>query len=457
MSATGATSADAITITEQIARRVGDIRSSHLGPPVLERIRACVVDWVACAVAGSGQAGPAALRRAELADSGRRTSTLVGVRRRGSVELAATHNGFASHVLELDDVHLPSLSHVSAPVFAAALAVGEEVGADAEAVSLALLAGYETMALIGRPVGQHMISERHVHPTGFLGYFGATTAAARLYDLDTEELIVAWGIAGGQAGGLTEVRGTMSKAYFAGHSAGGGVRAARLAREGFSSARDIVGGPSGVWAAFAAGTRAWDMPEPGAALLENTHKMHASCAMGHPMIDAVISARAHASTSEVLPTLVELHLPVEAATYLDRPAPANGLDAKFSAQYCALVAWTDGVVGPQQFDDQRVATAMTRDLLARIVLVPRDDFDLARAEVRVHHDDGISTSLSDDTTSGPPTTEQLTTKFLGLVAPVLGEDAAAGLLDMLERWPDVALPDLCGDLARSGRPGGRTR
>src|SRR5690606_3966893 len=109
------------------------------------------------------------------------------------------------------------------------IAVAEETGSDAEAVSRALLAGYESMALIGAPVGQQMISERHVHPTGFLGYFGAATAAAVLYGLDVDQLVSSWGIAGGQAGGLTEVRGTMSKAYFAGHSAGGGVRSARLA------------------------------------------------------------------------------------------------------------------------------------------------------------------------------------------------------------------------------------
>ncbi|WGX96919.1 MmgE/PrpD family protein [Nocardioides sp. L-11A] len=442
------------TVTGRLARRVASLGAADLSGPVAERLRACVIDWVACAVAGAGQPGPAALRRAELADSGRRTSTLVGGRRRGSVELAATHNGFASHVLELDDVHLPSLSHASAPVLAAALAVGEEVGAPADEVGLALLAGYEAMARIGRPVGQRMISERHVHPTGFLGYFGAATAAARLYGLGEEQLVAAWGIAGGQAGGLTEVRGTMSKAYFAGHSAGGGVRAARLAREGFGSARDIVGGPSGIWAAFGADPDAVDpdathLGPDGPAVLENTHKLHASCALGHPMIDVVLAARAAGPAPTALPRRLELHLPVEAATYLDRPEPVNGLDAKFSAQYCAVVAWTDGLVGPAQFEDARVVDA--HGSMQRVVIVPRPEFDLARAEVRVHDGTGLATYHSG---AGPaagartgPALDQLEAKFVALVAPVLGPDETTDLLAALRAWPDLPLAELCRRVA----------
>src|SRR5690606_14326412 len=143
---------------------------------------------------------------------------------------------------------------------------------------------------------------------------------------------------------------------------------------------------------------------------------------GHPMIDAVLAARAAEPALPALPRKIELLMPVEAATYLDRPTPVNGLDAKFSAQYCACAAWTDGVVGPQQFDDHRVHRAAGAELMSRISLVKRDDLEISQAEVVVHHDAGVSSYRADHGTTTVATVEQLTPKFLGLVSPSIGEE-----------------------------------
>ncbi len=442
-------------ITQELAAFATGLTWDGLPDEVRAMAAAAVLDWIGCAVAGAAQDGPARLREVRDHETAGGPCTVVGAGRTDGPAAAAMHNGFAAHALELDDVHVPSASHATAPTLAAAFAVGELAGADAREITAAFVAGYEAMARIGRPIGLSMISRRHVHPTGFLGYFGAATAAGRLLGLTAERMVAAWGIAGGQAGGLTEVRGTMSKAFFAGHSAAGGVLAAQLAATGFTSAADIVGGPAGVLAAFDAerpvepvGERPWE-------ILENTFKTHASCAMSHALIDAVLCARPaddHRLVGDVEHVAVRVY--ADAATYLDRPAPGNGLDAKFSAQFCAAVALVDGAAGLAQFADDRVADPGVRTMMEMVRLIAEPRYAFEEAAVEIGYRDGrVATAEVDDrrgeTGIRTPSDERLVGKVLDLCASVMAPEDAQTIVDALQRWPQAEHRRLLGLIGRA--------
>jgi 2-methylcitrate dehydratase PrpD len=357
-------------------------------------------------------------------------------------------NGTLSHTLELDDVHLQSATHGSAPVWAAVLAVGEWLQASPRDMTIAFALGYEVMARIGLPCGQRMISANH-HPTGVLGYFGAAAAASRLLGLDAGKVAMAFGIAGGQAGACTQVRGTMSKPFFAGHSAHGGVLSALLAAEGFSSAPDVLEGSQGVLATHAAGV------DPGRVLHElgdrwevnqNAFKVHASCAMSHALVDGLIELRERHSLRPGDVESITLRLFPHCTEYLNRPTVATGLQGKFSAQYCAAVAVADGVAQEAQFTDERCADGGITGLMPLVHLVPDDRYALDQAQVTVQTRRGQTHAVEVLAVQGSPQKPlddaALDAKFLNLARRALPSGRATELLQTLKRWPDARVDEL---------------
>lgn len=427
------------SITRELAQFV--VRTDTLPAPIRHMARLCLLDWCGAAIAGSAEpiAAPL-LQTLQLVDA-RADATVLGTPLRASAPWAALVNGSFSHVLELDDVHLPAAIHGSATVWAATLAVAEQTGAPAEAATLAFAVGYEVMARIGVLAGQRMIRENH-HPTGVLGYFGAAAAAGRLLGLDAERQTMAFGIAAGQAGGSTQVRGTMSKPYFAGHAAHGGVVSALLAAQGFVSAADCFEGAQGILATYAPGAdmaaavdglgRRWE-------LAENAFKVHGSCAMSHAIVDGILALRARHGLLASEVAALRLYVFPHAAEYLDRPQVDNGLQGKFSAQYCAAVALLDGIVQENQFSAARAGDAALREVMARVTLEPDDRWRMDQARVEIHLHNGECHALEVLAVSGSPAKPigdaAMEAKFLQLARRALPAARAEQLLRALRAWP----------------------
>jgi 2-methylcitrate dehydratase PrpD len=408
----------------------------------------CLLDWMGAAVAGSREPIALPLERALRGIDRCDQAGVVGSGTRLSAPHAAMLNATVSHVLELDDVHHGAAVHGSAVVWAAALAVAQWKKLSASDATVAFAAGYEVMARIGLACGQRMISNNH-HPTGVLGYFGAAAAAGRLLALDAKQQAMAFGIAAGQAGALTQVRGTMSKPFFAGHAAHGGILSALMAQQGFVSAVDAVEGPQGVLATFApqADARAvihglgrrWELEQ-------NAFKVHASCAMSHAVVDGVLELRGRHPIDPRDVGAIRLRLFPHASEYLDRPAVSDGLGGKFSAQYCAAVALLDGQAQESQFTDERARDPALAALMRRISLAPESAHALDHASVDIMMTDGRVHRAEVQAVLGSParalSRAELETKFLQLAAKGLDPGGAHALLQHLKRWPDCGIDAL---------------
>lgn len=428
-----------LPVTRMLAEFVA--HTQVLPDDVLRMANLCLLDWLGAAVAGSAEPIAAPLLRTLGMTDASRQASVIGSAVQCSAPHAAMVNGTLSHVLELDDVHLPAAIHGSAPVWAAALATGEWMGATANECTLAFALGYEVMARIGVPCGQRMIAQNH-HPTGVLGYFGAAAAAGRLLKLGAAQQAAAFGIAAGQAGASTQVRGTMSKPFFAGHSAHGGVLSALLALNGFASADDAIEGPQGTLATFcpdADPARVVDGLGTRWELLRNAFKVHASCAMSHALVDAILAIRARERLDAQDVQAMRLFLYPHATEYLDRPCVEAGLAGKFSAQYCAAVALLDGVVQEGQFTDARVADARVGQAMAGVVLLAdaRYAMDQARVEIvlcdgRTHEAEVLAVSGSPER---PVSLADLEAKFVTLASRVLSGGQVAQLRQCVQQWP----------------------
>ena len=131
-----------------------------------------------------------------------------------------------AHVLDFDDLHMGSTSHVSAVCVPAVLATGGD--------ARAYLAGAGVMARLGTALGwPHYAAGWHATCTA--GAPGAAAGAAVALGLGADEVATAMALAVPAAGGVQRAFGTAAKALQVGAAAQAGVRAARLAAAGASA------------------------------------------------------------------------------------------------------------------------------------------------------------------------------------------------------------------------------
>ena len=151
----------------------------------------------------------------------------------------------AGHVLDFDDLHMPSTTHVSVVCVPTALAT--------DGGARAYLAAAGVMARLGTALGWRHYSAGW-HATCTAGAPAAAAGAAVAFGLPAERIAAAMALAVPAAGGVQRAFGTDAKSLQVGFAVEAGIRAARLAAAGAQadpSALDVwlglVGGdPSAV-------------------------------------------------------------------------------------------------------------------------------------------------------------------------------------------------------------------
>ncbi|MBV9047585.1 MAG: MmgE/PrpD family protein, partial [Solirubrobacterales bacterium] len=128
-----------------------------------------------------------------------------------------------AHVLDFDDLHMPSTTHISAICVPVALATGGD--------ARAYLAGAGVMARLGTTLGWRHYSAGW-HATCTAGAPAAAVTASIALRLDAERTATAIALAIPAAGGVQRAFGSSAKALQVGFAADAGVRAARLAQAG---------------------------------------------------------------------------------------------------------------------------------------------------------------------------------------------------------------------------------
>ena len=413
-----------MSATSALWERFGRLDAADLPPEIATVARQCILDWFACAVAGSAEPLSRILREELVTAEGE--ASIVGTGQRSGARTAALVNGAASHALDYDDTHLVLGGHSTVPVFPAALALAEELDRSGADLLAAFVAGVEIETRLGAGIGPSHYAKGW-HATSSIGIFGATAAASRLLDLDAEQFGRAMGLAASQASGLKANFGTMTKPFHAGHAAERGLLAAQLARRGFTANPDALDANQGLSQAAADGH--WHDERMDALddwlLPQTLFKYHAACYLTHAAIEATASLGPAADAVERITVTVNPgNLDVCAI-----PRPRTGLEAKFSLT--ATTAFT--VLGidttdPASFVDEHAADERVRALIERVDV--DTDPELRNTQVRVEVvADGRTRVAEYDT--GVPATDldaqgaKLRAKFSNLVEPLLGADAKA--------------------------------
>jgi 2-methylcitrate dehydratase PrpD len=344
-----------------------------------------------------------------------------------------------AHVLDFDDLHMPSTTHVSAVCVPVALATGGGAGA--------YLAAAGVMARLGTALGWRHYSAGW-HATCTAGAPAAAAGAAVAMGLSEGRIATAIALAVPGAGGVQRAFGTDAKSLQVGFAVDAGIRAATLAAAGASADPTALD----AWIELAGGDPAVlgmaKADEPGIALPDGLAvKLYPCCyAMQRP-----ISALAELAETQLDPAKVSkvvLRTPEAAVVPLIHHRPETGLQGKFSLEYAAAAALLDDYQGFDSFTDAAVRREEARRLvgLVDVELEPGGDWLLAgELDAEVHVGAGTIFCTSQRFPPGsparPPTRGQLEAKLTDCVRG-LDTDPVSwtwdNAADVLRRFLDVS-------------------
>jgi 2-methylcitrate dehydratase PrpD len=432
----------------EIAARAASRRLGDVPRMALQAAKAAILDTFAVALAARGERVVSAVEGFVGEEGSAGPCTVWGSALRAGPARAALVNGTAAHALDFDDVCWAMNAHPSAVLWPAALAVAEKVGASGAQALLGYIAGFEAEADLGAALGREHYAAGF-HPTATLGTVAAAVTAGCVLEADAACLRRAIGIACSEAAGSRMSFGTDTKPLHAGLAAQAGVTAALLAGRGVTAREDAIEADMGL-AALYRGTIP-SAPRTGYALVSAgiEQKLYPSCRFTHRVIDAVLALRARNAERDLV--AIDCVVDPFASEIVTHPRPTTGLEAKFSMEYCAAVAWLDGVPGPNAFSDLRAARNDVQRLL-RLVTVQRGTPDLETVTVTWANGrtDFETVRVAKGSPARPLTADERLEKVRACASALLADrfDAFVDLAGRLEALTDVRqLTRLLGPVA----------
>ena len=409
-----------------------------------------IKDTVACMVSGASDAAAEGVRTTvhtwPAVDGG---ATIIGSGRRAPAPFAAFANGTAAHAQDFDDNFLAALTHASAVLVPALLALGEETGASGAEIIDAYLVGLECHAAIGRGVNRsHYL--KGFHATATVGCIGTAAACARLLKLDESRMVHAMSLGTSMAAGLKGQFGSHAKPFQAGMAAQNGVLAACFARDGVEGRTEVLDNDHGFLKLFGGDAPpGWDFE---AFPLGNPHvietvglapKIHPCCGSTHKSLDNLLDLKAqHDFQTEDVESM-HTYVNTSNVRNLCFDDPQNEMEARFSMQYCMAVALKIGFLSLQDFTPDAVHRPEIR------ALIPLTTMDATPPEAELNpageyvHELTVTlksgavlkaTRTSAKGTIGDPLIDaERRRKFDDCCVPVLGDAKTATLYDACDR------------------------
>ncbi|MCK6451773.1 MAG: MmgE/PrpD family protein [Alphaproteobacteria bacterium] len=358
--------------TRQLAEFLAALRIEDLPPQTIEAAKMFVLDVIGCAL-GAMRTDEVHIAAEVVRELGGTTEcTAIGLGFRTSCSNAAYLNGISAHVIELDDTHRYSITHVGAPVIPAAMAMAEREGASGATFLAAVVAGYEACLRVANAV-QPSHWRRGFLSMGTCGTFGAAAASGHVLGFDADTLSDALGLSGIQAAGLNSSiygEGDMGKRLCPGHAAGTGVVSALLARRGFTGSRRILEQRKGFCESFA---DQYDVERICADLgkvweiTRTSLKPYSCCRYNHAAIDGLLDIMS--AESLTAPRIAGVTVRTYDIAVTNRPhrtRPLTLFDAKMSIPFSLAVAAHKRAVGEHEFTADLIDAPALQDFARRV-------------------------------------------------------------------------------------------
>lgn len=445
--------------TTELAEFTATTTFDDMDSDALDRAKKAIRDYLGVAIFGSQHEVGEAVGSYVAANQPGNTCTVFG-RGTASPPGAALANGAFGHAIDYDDTFESIVLHPTSPIFAATLAAAESV----DATGQSLLTGYVTGCEAAFHIG-HAVYPNHYdhgwHITGTVGTFGAAAATASVLGLTVDETTHAFGIAASESSALKKNFGSMTKPLHAGHAAEMGLRAALLAREGFTADEAILDDDNGYGAVMTSD----DSYDPEAvtdglggdwAVTDIVFKPYPSGVITHAAMEAMRRIVTEQNLAPEDIDHVSVTLDQAASDMLIHADADNALQAKFSIEFCLATILRERDAGVHEFTDEYVAESATREQMAKV----ERDFeeglfggDFAGYGARVTVETGGEFYQAEErkapgSPDNPIGDDRLEDKFIECARTRLNEEAVGDLSRMIDEIATAGSTDALINLLR---------
>ncbi len=407
---------------------------------VIKETKHHILDTIAAMVSGAElKPGLHAIRFAR-AYGGEKIATVVGADfLTGPIE-AAMANGILANADETDDNYSTGGAHPGCAIVPAALAIGEKNGIDGTRFIRAVALGYDVGLRAFKLVAKGgVLSETH----NIVGTFGASAACGCAVALDTPQMRTLIDYASQQAGaGIGAWRRDtehVEKSFmFGGMGARNGVTAAMFVQAGWTGVNDVFSGPGNLFQSYAPNV------DPGILV----HKLGEEYEVQKTIIKKWNTGGPIQSPLEAV-SLIRERRPFEAddvrrVTIRVATSAADKIDdsgmVNLSMQYLIAVMLIDKTLSfKAAHDEPRMHDPAVVRQKAKIQVIADESLERLLpkrvAVVEITFSDGTTLTERNDTVRGSPenpmTSEEVSTKARDLMAPVLGSEKCAALIEKI--------------------------
>jgi len=429
--------------TKTLASYIVSSKLDKIPDDVIHEAKRAVLNWVGCAVGGSGEPAVDTAIRALLPFSGKPEAGVLARPERFDPLYASVINGISGHVYEYDDTTPMNYIHPTPPVASALFAYASANATTGREFVHAFLMGFEAESRVGNAVyPAHYNAGWHITATA--GVFGAAAAVGKLLVLSTQEMIWAMGLAATQASGLREMFGSMAKSFHAGHAARNGYLSAVLAKAGFTAGEHAIEGARGFAAVLAS---EYDLSKIATGLGEdfqiryNTYKPYPCGIVVQPTIDGCIDLhRDHHPAPDSIKA-VRVRVAPLVLDLCNKRDIRRGLDSKYSIYHSAAVGLVRGKAGLQEYTDDAANDPLIKRVRERVSAVadPSITEDQSRIEVDLTNGETLTRFVEESLGNirRPLSDAQLEDKFRDQSVPRLGRAQVDRLIDLCWRLDEL--------------------
>ncbi len=453
------------SITRQMARFALGLQYEDIPADAAREAKRFLLDSVGCALAAVPLEDMQAAHRTIAGLGGTPEATVIGSGHRTNAVNATLMNALLVRALDYNDIYWEQDPSHPSDIIPAALAAGEVAHRDGRETLVGILIAYELemrWCLAATP-GIREVGWHHASLTQLVSPF----VAARMLGLNEDQTVAAAGISGSShftlgcvvAGHLTNMKNTADPM-----ATEAGVRAALLAREGYTGPVEVIEGKEGLYEVlnnveWSTGALLDGLPvvsgtgSVGTFLITQcSYKAFPTEALTHQPITAVLNiCRAHSIAAE---DVAEVHVrtTTRGADILSDPSkyrPTTKETADHSLPYCIAAAIVDGNVLPSSFEEEKLRDPRIWDTLPKIKVVADPEIDalfpaVKRAIVRITTTDGAVYEEQVDHAKGSPENpmddDEVIAKFRANAAAVLTSERQDQVIEAtwgLEEFADI--------------------
>ena len=396
-------------ITEQFLKGIIHIGQNELSQQIINKAKESLLDYIGILIGGKEYLEE---RNFELITSSPNKAFM---------------DGFATHVLELDDGHRHGMIHLGASIVSAILEVANNESLKSDNVLRGIVMGYEVAVRCARAI-QPGHKVRGYHVSGTCGTIGSAMGIAFACNYNKDQLKSTLACAVSSAAGVLEIQEQASelKPYNTARAAYDGVLAAQIGKLALPGPDDILGGKRGFLAALT------DTPHPefltdfsddGYCIEGIYQKVHAACRHCHPAIDATLDMRKDLHLQPDQIEKIEVHTYKLAVGSHDHTEIKGISSAKLSTPYAVALAIVKGSCGYADYKEDNLNDYWIKNLTLKVRVIEDENLTaqspaVRGARVAIYMKDGNKYEATCLYPKGEPenplTQEELEEKFKGL-------------------------------------------